>query len=212
MKVENTDVTGNKCVKDKENSLILGDKEKRVWKARYEQLSNVKFNWDDSSLSIEPSVEGPAIKITKDMATEAVLKMKEGIVCGWSGTVIEIFKAGGDAMLDVIIDLINLTIKEEQIPENWDQSTIMELWWSLRKLGVDQWLIRLVKAMFSLQVNGSSSESIKVTIGVHQGSVLSHLLFIIMMEALTREFRVSDPWELLYANDLEILRDSLVDL
>ena len=65
-------------------------------------------------------------------------------------------------------------------------------------------LIHLVKAMysnakFSLQVNGSSSESFKVTIGVHQGSVLSQLLFIIMMEALSREFRVSDPWELLYA-------------
>ena len=93
----------------------------------------------------------------------------------------------------------------------------MELWWSLRKLGVDQWLNRLVKAMhsnaeFSLQVNGSSSESFKVTVGVHQGSVLSHLLFIIMMEALSREFRVSDPWELLYANDLAILSDSLVDL
>ena len=71
MKVENT-VTGNKCVKDKDSNLILGDKEKRVWKAHYEQLLNVKFNWDDSSLSIEPSVEGPAIKITKDMVTEAV--------------------------------------------------------------------------------------------------------------------------------------------
>ena len=151
------------------------------------------------------------------MATEAVLKMKEGIVCGLSGIVIGMFKAGGDAMLDVITDLINLTIKEEQIHENWDQSTIMELWWSLRKLGVDQWLIHLVKAMysnakFSLQVNGSSSESFKVTIGVHQGSVLSQLLFIIMMEALSREFRVSDPWELLYANDLAFLSDSLVDL
>ena len=207
MKVENTDVTGSKCVKDKENNFILGDKEKRVWKAHYEQLLNVAFIWDDGSLSIEPSVEGPAIKITKDMATEAVLKMKEGIVCGLSGIAIGMFKAGGDAMLDVITDLINLTIKEEQIPENWDQSTIMELWWSLRKLGVDQWLIRLVKAMysnakFSLQVNGSSSESFKVTVGVHQGSVLSHLLFTIMMEVLSREFRVSDPWELLYANDL----------
>ena len=171
----------------------------------------MEFIWDDGSLSIEPSVEGPAIKITKDMATESVLKMKEGIVCGLSGIVIGTFKAGGDAMLDVITDLINLTIKEQQIAENWDQSTIMELWWSLRKLGADQWLIRLVKAMysnakFSLQVNGSSSESFKVTIGLHQGSVLSHLLFIIMMEALSREFRVNDPWELLYANDLAFLK------
>ena len=94
MKVENTDVTGSKCVKDKENNFILEDKEKRVWKAHYEQLLNVKLIWDDCSLSIEPSVEGPAIKITKEMATEAVLKMKAGIVCGLSGIVIGMFKAG----------------------------------------------------------------------------------------------------------------------
>ena len=52
-----------------------------VWKAHYEQLLNVEFDWDDNSLSIEPSVEGPAIKI-KDMVAEAVLKMKEGKACG----------------------------------------------------------------------------------------------------------------------------------
>ena len=57
-------------------------------------------------------------------------------------------------------------------------------------------------AKFSVQINGSSSKSFKVTVGVHQGSVLSHLLFVIMMEALSREFR---------ANNLAILSDSLVD-
>ena len=68
------------------------------------------------------------------MVTETVLKMKEGKACGSSGIVIEMVKAGGDAMLDVITNLINLIIKEEKIPENWDQSTIMELWWSLKVL------------------------------------------------------------------------------
>ena len=66
-------------------------------------------------------------------------------------------------------------------------------------------------AKFNVQINGSSSESFKVTVGVHQGSVLSHLLFIIMMEALSREFRASGLRELLYANNLAILSDSLVD-
>ena len=66
-------------------------------------------------------------------------------------------------------------------------------------------------AKFSVQMNGSSSESFKVTVGVHQGSVLNHLLFIIMMEALSRQFRTSGPWELLYANNLAIFRHSLVD-
>ena len=42
MKVDNTDVMSNKCVKDKDNNLVLGDKEKlRVWNPHYEQLLNV---------------------------------------------------------------------------------------------------------------------------------------------------------------------------
>ena len=32
-------------------------------------------------------------------------------------------------------------------------------------------------------------------VGVHQGSVLSPLLFIIVLEALSREFRAGVPWE-----------------
>lgn len=79
-------------------------------------------------------------------------------------------------------------------------------------------VIRFVKAMYSnvqqssVQVNGSSSEPFKVTGGVHQESTLSPLLFIIVMEALSREFRFSCPWELLYAEDLSTLNDSLADL
>jgi len=37
---------------------------------------------------------------------------------------------------------------------------------------------------------------------MHQGSALSRLLFVIVMESLSREFRVALPWELLYADDL----------
>ena len=46
-------------------------------------------------------------------------------------------------------------------------------------------------------------------VGVHQGSVLSPLLFIIVLEALSREFRAGVPWEDLYADDLVIIADSL---
>ena len=66
MKVDNTDVSGDKCVKDKDNNLVLGDKEKlRVWKAHYEELLNVEFDWHGSSFSIEPSVKDPTIKTPK---------------------------------------------------------------------------------------------------------------------------------------------------
>ena len=40
--------------------------------------------------------------------------------------------------------------------------------------------------------------------GMHQGSALSPLFFVIVMEAISREFRVALPWELLYADDLAV--------
>ena len=41
-------------------------------------------------------------------------------------------------------------------------------------------------------------------IGVHQGSALSLLLFILVMEEATRKCRKSAPWEMLYADDLVV--------
>ena len=51
---------------------------------------------------------------------------------------------------------------------------------------------------------GKYSQDFDVNVGVHQGSVLSPLVFIIVLEALSREFRTGVPWELLYADDLAL--------
>ena len=63
-----------------------------------------------------------------------------------------------------------------------------------------------------VRVDGSYSEEFPVNVGVHQGSVLSPLLFIIVLEALSREFRTGCPWELLYADDLVIIAESEEEL
>ena len=59
------------------------------------------------------------------------------------------------------------------------------------------------------QMQGSCEQLIhgRVKVGVHQGSVLSPLLFIIVLEALSQEFRTKKPWELLYTDDLVISAD-----
>ena len=88
------------------------------------------------------------------------------------------------------------------------------IWWALRKLGVEEWIVRLVQGMYAnarsrVRVGEGFSKEFEVKVGVHQGSVLSPLLFIIVLEALSREFRAGVPWEDLYADDLVIIADSL---
>ena len=45
-------------------------------------------------------------------------------------------------------------------------------------------------AKTSLKINGVGSRDFPVEVGVHQGAVLSPLLFIIVMEVLSRRFDV----------------------
>jgi len=53
-----------------------------------------------------------------------------------------------------------------------------------------------------------NSKCFEVKVGKHQGSALSPLLFVIVMEAISREVRVALPWELLYADDLVVIAET----
>ena len=52
------------------------------------------------------------------------------------------------------------------------------------------------------------SEEFEMKVGVHQGSALSPLLFVIVMEEATKECRKGGPWELLYADDLVLTAET----
>ena len=64
----------------------------------------------------------------------------------------------------------------------------------------------------SVRVNGVSSEDFEVKVGVHQGSVLSSILFIMVLEAISQEFRGGSPWELLHADDLVLMTNSVEEV
>ena len=51
-------------------------------------------------------------------------------------------------------------------------------------------------------VNDLLIQEFPVGDSVHQGSILSHLLFIIVLKALSHEFCTSVLWKLLYEEDL----------
>ena len=61
--------------------------------------------------------------------------------------------------------------------------------WGIQKLRIDEWIIEIVKSMYDnahskVKITNSYSNPIIISVGVHQGSVLSPL-FITVMEALS---------------------------
>ena len=65
------------------------------------------------------------------------------------------------------------------------------IWWALRKLGMTEWIVRLVQGMYAnapsrICVGEGYSEEFEVKVAVHQGLLLNPLLFIIMFETLSR--------------------------
>ena len=87
----------------------------------------------------------------------------------------------------------------------------------ISRLRINEWIIQIVKSMYDnahlkVRITNSCSNPINVSVGVHQGPVLSPLLFIIVMEVQSHEFRTGCPWELLYANDLVFVAKSLGEL
>ena len=61
-----------------------------------------------------------------------------------------------------------------------------------------------------VHVGEGYNKEFEVNVGVHQGLVLSPLLFIIVLEALSHEFRSGVPWEDLCADDFILNRSRKV--
>jgi Reverse transcriptase (RNA-dependent DNA polymerase) len=84
-------------------------------------------------------------------------------------------------------------------------------------VGLNEWVVNVIKSMYAgvtttVNLKNGTSHEFGVKVGVHQGSVLSPLLFNIVMEALSRKFRQGLPWELLYVNDLVLWAESEEEL
>jgi len=87
--------------------------------------------------------------------------------------------------------------------------------WATRKLGVE---VSAVMSMYTgaktvVRTLYANSNSFEVKVGMQQGLALSPLLFGIVVEALSTEFRVALPWELLlYTDDLVVIAETEGDL
>ena len=66
------------------------------------------------------------------------------------------------------------------------------IWWALRKKNVGEEYIKVIQDMYdgcttSVRTLIGSTESFEVKVGLHQGSALSPLLFITVMDVISKE-------------------------
>ena len=78
-----------------------------------------------------------------------------------------------------------------------------------------EWIVSVIKARYEdaltkVRMNGREIRDFNVKVGVHQGSVLCQLLFIMVLEAFFREFREGLPIELIYLDDLVLIAETKV--
>lgn len=85
--------------------------------------------------------------------------------------------------------------------------------WSLRRQNVPEHLVRLVMATYAntktlISTTVGNTDAFDIGVSVHQGSILSPLLFITVMEEATKSLRTGDIWNLMYADDIVLTATS----
>ena len=89
--------------------------------------------------------------------------------------------------------------------------------WAMRKKGLSEVIVWAVMSLYDgaktrVRVGSAYSEEFEVNVGVHQGSVLSPLLFAIVVDVITENARRGVVNELLHADDLVIMSEDMEDL
>ncbi|XP_063533678.1 uncharacterized protein LOC134743977 [Cydia strobilella] len=90
------------------------------------------------------------------------------------------------------------------------------VWQALRTQQVPEYYIELIQDMYnnvSTRVRSLAgvSKAFEVKVGVHQGSVLSPLLFNLVMDYLTRDIPSPLPWTMMYADDIVLAANTAND-
>ena len=87
------------------------------------------------------------------------------------------------------------------------------IWWSLRKKNVPEGYIKVIQDMYKdsltqIQTRYGCTDYFRIDVGLHQGSALSSLLFIIIMDVLASELGSKPPESMLFADDLVLCETS----
>ena len=89
--------------------------------------------------------------------------------------------------------------------------------WAMTKKGLSEAIVRTVMSLDDgaktrVRMGSAYSEEFEVKVGLHQGSVLSPLLFVVVMDVITENTRRGVDNELLHKDDLILMSKTMEDL
>ena len=78
---------------------------------------------------------------------------------------------------------------------------------------VPEKLVRLEEATYHeastvVRTTRGRTDEFPIKVGLHQGSILSPFLFVVVLDVISKEFRCGLPCELLFADDLAVVTDA----
>ena len=79
-------------------------------------------------------------------------------------------------------------------------------WWAMRKRAIPEGYVKMIQDMYRgtktrVKKRCGRTEYFEVKVGLHQGSAVSPLLFIIIMDVLAEEAITKPSWAMLFADD-----------
>ena len=94
----------------------------------------------------------------------------------------------------------------------YDSVPRVVLWRCLAARGVPSMYIRIIQDMYSavetcVRTPVGDTQYFPVEVGLHQGSVLSPLLFIIVLDVITCDIQAPVPWCMLFADDIVLIAE-----
>ena len=99
------------------------------------------------------------------------------------------------------------------IQKAFDRVPRQAITWALRRQQVPERLIDVIMSLYAyskstVNIAGGTSKEFDINVGLHQGSSLSPILFVLVMEEATKACRSGRIWNLLYADDLVLTADT----
>ena len=95
----------------------------------------------------------------------------------------------------------------------YDRVPQEEVWYYMKKSGIVEKYVQIVQDMYEgsetvVRCAVGTTKSFKVKVGLHQGSVLSLFLFVVIMDRLTDEVRREPLWTMLFADNIVICEET----